>query len=184
MLEGRVCNQCGEWKPRTEFSWKGPDHKRLTSRCGACRRANHKENPRRNRERALAYHHANRELIAVKQRQRRVEKVSSRLLLDAKKRAKARGLPFDLMAEDVAVPAVCPVLGIPLVVNAGRCGPNSPTIDRIIPERGYVRGNVAVISHRANTIKSDASVEEIEAVLRYVKERLAATATRQIEEAM
>lgn len=47
MLEGRCCAQCGESKPSSEFSWRGPDHKRLTSRCHACRRANHKENPLR-----------------------------------------------------------------------------------------------------------------------------------------
>lgn len=176
MLEGRCCTQCGESKPSSEFSWRGPDHKRLTSRCHACRRANHKENPLRNRQRALEYHHKNRDAIAAKQRARRIESLSMRLVAEAKRRANRKCLPFDLTTADVVVPEACPVLGIPLVVNIGTCGPNSPTLDRLRPELGYVRGNVQVISHRANTVKSDATPEELEAVLAYVKAHALAVA--------
>ncbi len=84
------------------------------------------------------------------------------MVRSARKRAKAKGLPFDLVASDIVVPAACPLLGIPIELNTRSAGPNSPTLDRIIPELGYVLGNVWVISHRANSIKRDASIEEIE----------------------
>jgi hypothetical protein len=75
----------------------------------------------------------------------------------ARRRAKEEGVPFDLTADDIVIPTHCPVFGIPLYRGAGIGGHcfNSPSLDKIIPERGYVRGNIAVISHRANMLKSN-----------------------------
>jgi hypothetical protein len=65
------------------------------------------------------------------------------------------------------VPERCPVLGIPLAVSTRRCSAGSPTLDRIDSRLGYVQGNVIVVSFRANTIKSDSTLEELAAVLRF-----------------
>lgn len=83
----------------------------------------------------------------------------------AKKRAKARGLDFTITVEDVVIPARCPLLGITLQRGAGLLGPASPSLDRINPRLGYVEGNVWVISHRANAIKNDATLDEMRALL-------------------
>lgn len=45
-----------------------------------------------------------------------------------------------------------------------------PTLDRIIPNKGYVKGNIQIISQRANVIKNDASAEEIMKVAKYMEE--------------
>lgn len=81
---------------------------------------------------------------------------------NARKRAMAAKIPFNLTLVDITVPDVCPVLGIPLMRAVGAvCGTdNSPSLDRIVPELGYVPGNIAVISVRANTIKSTGSAAE------------------------
>ncbi len=84
-------------------------------------------------------------------------------------RAKILGVPFDLSEKDIALPPKCPVLGFPLVIGDGRLQFNSPSVDRIYPEKGYVTGNVNVISYRANTIKLNATIEEVEAVLNYMR---------------
>ena len=80
-----------------------------------------------------------------------------RMFNTAKERAKLKGVPFDLDIEDITVPEVCPALGIPLEPNVGGRGfkSGSPSLDKIRPELGYVRGNVRVISMLANRIKSD-----------------------------
>lgn len=85
------------------------------------------------------------------------------LLYAARRRSANKQLPFNLTKDDIAIPAVCPVLGIPLYRAGGAAaqGPNSPTLDRIVPELGYVRGNVRVVSARANQIKSDATPQEL-----------------------
>ena len=90
----------------------------------------------------------------------------------AKIRARRFGWAFDITREEVTIPPLCPVLGIPFGVNSKQ-SPNSPTLDRINNTRGYVKGNVRVISWRANSLKSDASIDEIEKVLRYMKRELA-----------
>jgi hypothetical protein len=93
-----------------------------------------------------------------------IERAPERVMLSAaRKRARANGVPFDLDEADIVTPAKCPVLGIPLERARGRRGPRdaSPTLDRIQPSRGYVRGNVVVISWRANRIKNDASIAEL-----------------------
>lgn len=87
----------------------------------------------------------------------------------AKRRAKDKGVDFNLDISDIVIPSVCPVLGIPLAAKRGCVDPASPSLDRIIPSKGYVKGNVQVISHRANSIKSNATIEEVEMVLNYMK---------------
>lgn len=93
----------------------------------------------------------------------------------AKSRAKRSGAPFDLRIEDIAAvwPADnrCPVLGLPFETQSGSGGgAQSPTLDKIIPSLGYMRGNIAVISNRANGIKSDATPDEVLAVGRWMQQ--------------
>lgn len=91
------------------------------------------------------------------------------LLHGAKTRARLKGLPFDLTLETLpAIPEFCPLLGVRLTsaIGRGNATASSPTLDRIVPSLGYVKGNVQVISRRANTIKSDASFAEFEAIYR------------------
>lgn len=88
-----------------------------------------------------------------------------------RKRAKARGLDFDLVAEELIVPKKCPVLGITLAFGKSHA-PNLPSLDRFDNSKGYTKDNVRVISYRANKLKNDATVEEFEAVLNYMKHDL------------
>lgn len=91
---------------------------------------------------------------------------------NAKVRAKAKGIPFTITTKDIVIPDVCPVLGVTLTRPDGTSrgpGDYSPSLDRIVPELGYVPGNIRVISYRANRIRNDATIEELEAVLRYAK---------------
>ena len=84
------------------------------------------------------------------------------LFTAAKSRARKNGIPFNLDLSDIVIPEFCPVLGIPMIKAIGKHTSNSPSLDKIIVKLGYVKGNVWVISNRANTIKTNATVEEIE----------------------
>lgn len=92
------------------------------------------------------------------------------ILKPARIRAKRKGVEFNLTVDDISpLPTHCPVLGIELIYigtegHTGVSSENSPSLDRINPSLGYVRGNVAIISKRANSIKNNASVLELEAV--------------------
>jgi hypothetical protein len=87
--------------------------------------------------------------------------VEYRIYHSAKARAKRLGIPFSLVVDDIKVPDTCPILGIPIKPNPKYMKDNSPTLDRIYPDNGYVRGNVVVVSLRANRIKSDRTPDEL-----------------------
>jgi len=85
---------------------------------------------------------------------------------NAFRRAKQLGLPFNIHYTDIIVPEVCPVLGIKLDRKTRE---TSPSLDRIIPDLGYVKGNISVISMRANRLKQDATLEELKALVSYLE---------------
>ena len=93
------------------------------------------------------------------------------LVYDARARARRDGLPCDITMNDIDWVTHCPVLGIELAYLKGdrNIRSNAATLDRRDNIRGYVRGNVFVISHRANRLKSDASPAELQALARYIR---------------
>ena len=94
-----------------------------------------------------------------------------RLLFYSARRRSRKGLiPFTITLDDIVIPEVCPVLGIILEPGRGKKGavPSSPSLDRIIPELGYVPGNVQVISHKANSMKMDATLKELRSFAAWV----------------
>lgn len=74
-----------------------------------------------------------------------------------KQRAKKLGIPFEVSPEEIIVPEVCPVLKQPLVFATR----HSPSVDRIDNSKGYVKGNIVVISQLANKMKNCATEEEL-----------------------
>lgn len=90
-------------------------------------------------------------------------------VLAAKRRAKSQGVPFDLKPEDIIFPRECPVLGIPIEFTVNGRTDNTPSLDRMDPVKGYTKGNVRVISWRANRLKSNGTLEELEKIVKYMK---------------
>lgn len=94
------------------------------------------------------------------------------LWLNARSRARKRGWEFNIDLEDVKIPQFCPVLGIKLSLEEGVRGDNNhrgPSIDRIDSTKGYIKGNIKIISWRANSLKKNGTIEEFERVLQYMK---------------
>ncbi len=84
----------------------------------------------------------------------------------AKFRAKEKGLPFNLVIDDIEIPEFCPVLGVPFIEG----DPDYTTsLDRLIPEKGYVKGNVMVMTNKANRMKSNATKEEVVKLLKFME---------------
>ena len=119
------------------------------------------------REYQAEYYRKNKEVAAERNRRRTP---ASKMLSAAKQRARRKDLPFNLELEDIVVPTHCPVLGMELKSGTRQDRDASPSLDRIDPALGYVKGNVHVISLKANRIKNDASLEELKAVTKYFEE--------------
>ncbi len=138
------CTRCG-----------GIERYGMSYNCVQCSKNKYANNGAAARERGRTWRQANRWYV---------------LLAKVRKRATDMGVPFDLDIENMEMPSHCPVLGIPLVFSSGQVKDDSPTIDRVIPKLGYVRGNVQVISQRANRIKNDGTAEEHEKIAAWIRE--------------
>ena len=87
-------------------------------------------------------------------------KEKRRRFYNKKANAKRTGIPFTISFGEIEWPMVCPVFGTPIDYLASGISENSPSLDQIVPGKGYVPGNVAVMSWRANRIKNDGTLEE------------------------
>lgn len=175
--ESKTCSRCHEVKPAAAFSLNPHMKLGLASACRACdnaasseaKRRRRLENPRPTRVKKISKARS-REEVHRKTKERRIANPIKSLLQMIRSRCNREGIPFDLTPEDFTIPERCPALGIPLIYNPQHnVRPQTGlSFDRIIPSKGYVKGNVRIISFRANRIKSDASLEELKALLDYV----------------
>lgn len=97
-------------------------------------------------------------------KQNRNKNIQTYLWYAAKRRAKDKSLEFTISKEDIIIPEVCPYLKIELQLSnrtRGTCRDYWPTLDRIDNSKGYIKGNVEVISFKANTMKNNATKEEL-----------------------
>lgn len=111
------------------------------------------------------YYEVNKEKVLTRHKKHREDNPELRLYKSAKGSAKKRGIPFDLRVEDVIIPELCPVLGVPMC----RFTEYTPSIDRINNSLGYVKENIQVISKKANVMKSSATPEELLAFANWIK---------------
>lgn|GEM_PF-1227416 len=136
LAETIVCRICGGAKPYDQFHKAGKSHflcadgVRRERVCRACKAEKFQESDPR-----------------------------AKLIWPAAKRAKEKGIDFQITIEDIMIPSYCPLLGIPLKRGVGKATANSPSLDRINNHYGYIRGNVMVISRKANAMKQDMPIE-------------------------
>lgn len=114
------------------------------------------------REYSRQYRLRNKAYFAEYERTWRKSHPAERMVKASRQRARRLGLEHTITAVDLGdLPRICPALGIEIDYGRDTWGDNSPSIDRIDNARGYVPGNVVVVSMRANRLKSNASTEEL-----------------------
>ena len=175
----KKCSKCGQELPLDAFN-KGNSLFGRRSFCRECEKKiqNAPEKRKRRRELELLRRQDPNYVKKCNERDRsrihnNPNSIKLALLRNAKQRAKTKGLEFNIDISDIELPNVCPLLGIPLFSSyreEGKSVDNSYSIDRINPSKGYIKGNVWVISYKANRIKNDASLEELEMLVKNLKD--------------
>lgn len=97
-----------------------------------------------------------------------LQKAHSRAFTRKKQNAKATGWEWTVGMVDMDWPSHCPIFGMELDWFAESRQENSPSFDRIDSNKGYVQGNVQVISWRANRIKNDGTADEHRKIAEYL----------------
>ena len=137
------------------------------------RRKSRREWAQRNPEKGKAYYEAHKEERKAYNRRWREQNVAKVMVDRARRRAEKKYIEFDLDPEFVAliIPLECPVFHFPLSLANGVAAYNSPSLDRKDPRKGYVRGNVQVISNKANMMKQDATDAELKQFAKWILSR-------------
>lgn len=120
------------------------------------------------------YYHRHKDKVNQKRYGHKWDNREFWLFKAARARAAKKGIEFNIEIEDIIIPEVCPVFGIPLFASIGAATDNSPSLDRIDNTKGYVKGNVQVLSNKANRLKGDATPEEIKRLAEWLDSSLTA----------
>lgn len=170
-MSTKICATCKTERSLEEFFKRIGTYDGLMARCKACHRAHLDDPVRTTKRRELGQRYLRRPEIRIQtQTNHRIwveQNFAQHLILQSRARAKQRGLPHTITRTDISIPARCPLLDIELKrAKNGKPNHGSPTLDRLIPARGYVPKNVWVISWRANALKNNGSLFELEAIAR------------------
>lgn len=120
------------------------------------------------------YHLENKNIIEAQRQRSRQENPIRHMLYKTKQRAKEKGLEYNLTEDSFKeLPIYCPVLNILLSYNnTKQAYDNSASIDRFDNTKGYTIGNVYIVSHRANTLKRDGTLEEFKNIVMYLEQKI------------
>jgi len=176
----KTCKKCLKFLSIADFNKDASKKDGLDIYCKCCVRKKSKEHYAKNRTKRLEQNKEryaeNKDIIlsTCKQSYKKLKSSSPEILMlrSAKRRAKVQNLPFDLTLEDIVIPEYCPILNIRLQVAEKHANASSPSLDKIVPELGYIKGNVQVISNLANTMKWDASFQQLVNFAKWVNKEI------------
>ena len=144
----RTCKKCSLEKPLDEYNRTDGSTRAI---CKHCHNENMREQRKSNKTEDIEYHSIRESLNG------------------ARKRAKINGYDFNITIEDlVPFPTHCEVSGIELTYGLGdkRSG---ASLDKVIPSKGYTKGNVRIISSRVNMAKSDLTLSQLKKLVMYIE---------------
>lgn len=132
------------------------DRKRRKNYCEECIRSKKAEYARR-------YYHLSdkakpsRDRAFKKHQEKYKTDIRYRLYTRSRARAQSEGMDFNITQEDIIVPDICPILKTPFEYKTYY----TASLDRIDSLKGYVKGNIQVLSHKANAMKNSATDSEL-----------------------
>lgn len=158
----KICTKCKLEKDLDEFYKTKTTKDGYTYNCKSCHEKYREDNREKQRLYMQNLRERNRELINSKKRLSwsKMDPVE-RMYQQAKGRAKRLGIEFNIEKQDIILPKECPLLDTTFLAGTKNNYQYSWSLDRIDASKGYIKGNVWVISSKANTMKSNASKEEL-----------------------
>lgn len=150
----KICRICKEEKSFNNFHKNKLNKDELDCRCKSCRK--------------------------IESRLKYVQDPFKSLIRCKRCESKKKEIPFNLDIDYLRSiwTGICPIFNIPIEIGVEGCGSHrSAQLDRVIPELGYIKGNVNYISGRANRIKYDASLAELKQIVYWLEIQLESATT-------
>lgn len=121
-----------------------------------------KDNPEKYKQHQKKYRDAHPQQLLQRVKNWRYKNPEKAMLQRVRARARRKQYEFNLEISDILIPSICPILGLSIdKIVTGTPRNDSPSLDRIDNTKGYIKGNVMVISHKANVMKLNATPEEL-----------------------
>ena len=157
----KICSKCKVEQEEKDFFRAKHGKNGLSAHCKKCHRVRNKRWMAANKNRSRQWN-----------RKWRDSRPMRAAFTVAKSGAGRRGIPFTIEFSDLFLPQHCPVLGIELDYSSGKgvAKDNSPSLDRLDSSRGYIPGNVNVISWRANVVKNSGTAAEHRAIADWMEQ--------------
>ena len=156
----KLCRRCDTNKPTSEFNKNRHKPDGLTCWCRDC-----------NRKYAASISPDKRKEWTENRRIKYVANPAKYLLAQARYRAAKAGVECNITEADIECVSHCPILGYELVyLNRHSLIDASASLDRVDVNLGYVKGNVRVISYRANRLKGDGTIDEHKRIIEYMRQ--------------
>ena len=112
-------------------------------------------------------------LMKVKYRQNPIPQMLSNAKIRAKQKSVDFNLTFEYLKKIFPQDNKCPVIGVDFQFGYKNLDKKNsdfaPSLDRIVPEKGYVEGNVIVVCNIVNRVKSDSTIKILEKVFKFYK---------------
>ena len=163
---GKTCTKCGKYLPWEDFGDRRGSSSGKNSQCKVCdgiRGTTYRKST------ALVKSKINANSMDPNEYLNSVPKMVNPLnktIQSTRIRAREKGFEHDIVYDDLLpIPKLCPLLQIPLFYSTNTITDNTPSIDRIDTSKGYTKDNVWIVSNKANRIKSNATIEELELLL-------------------
>ncbi|MDY5420383.1 MAG: hypothetical protein SPG45_10210 [Lactobacillus johnsonii] len=164
------CTRCKQYKELKEFEFRKDNPNHIRSECKYCRT-----------QESRIYHYMRRRRFDENQTKEKIIHIDrlkqdkeyhykTYLINHSKQRAKKKGIEFTITPDDIIIPDKCPILNKPFILLDNKY---NYSLDRVDNTKGYIPGNVKIVSRLANTMKNNATNEELEAfahnILNYIK---------------
>lgn len=175
----KICIKCGKSKNELDFHFKNKKNNIRDNRCKQCEKIRHsnfknnivlqkthKQCSRCKNIKAIDNfykYNKNKDGYKIYCKDCHTDKYNLELRFHRriKRRAKIKGIEYNLKKTDYKFPEYCPILSVKLNYYSSDFDKYSASVDRLDNSKGYIPGNIRIISRLANIMKNSATLEEL-----------------------
>ena len=161
MCNKKVCSSCKQEKDFDEFYNSKYGKYGLTNQCKQCMTSYRNSNKEYNRKYMEDRRKTDNDKVKEIRNRSYSKDPARKLYNSAKSRSKRYNIPFNIELKDVVIPEKCPVLEIPFIQGIKGDYQYTYSLDRIDNTKGYIKGNIQVITNKANSMKNSATIDEL-----------------------